>query len=91
MYSLASLIVELQSARRRLLKTFLKAMPTTEPPTYDAASVLARKNHALGGIGVGAGVGFAGEPEAGWLCALPAPKTRARIISKTIRMTECIR
>jgi hypothetical protein len=49
MYSLASLIVELQSARRRLLKTFLNAMPTTEPPTYDAASVLARKNHALGG------------------------------------------
>ena len=42
-------------------------------------------------IGVGVGFGFAGEAEAGWLSAVPAMGTAARIINKTIRTTGCIR
>jgi hypothetical protein len=42
------------------------------------------------GIGVGAGVGFAGEAEADWLSAGPALETEPRIKSKTIRMTGCV-
>ena len=41
-------------------------------------------------MGVGAGVGFAGEPEAGWLGAAPPLETKARIISKTIRIIGCV-
>src|SRR5262249_34664743 len=40
---------------------------------------------------VDAGVGFAGEPEACWLDAVPVLEAKARIISKTIRITECIK
>jgi hypothetical protein len=40
---------------------------------------------------VGAGFDLAGEAEACWLGAVPALETRARIMSKTIRMTGCIR
>jgi len=39
------------------------------------------------GIGVGAGLGFAGEAEACWLSAVLALQAKARIISKTIRIT----
>jgi len=41
-------------------------------------------------IGVGPGVGFAGEAEACWLNAVPALGTKARIISKTIRISGCM-
>jgi dissimilatory sulfite reductase (desulfoviridin) alpha/beta subunit len=42
-------------------------------------------------MGVGAGVGFAGEAEACWLGAVPPLETKARIRSKkTIRTSECM-
>jgi hypothetical protein len=41
-------------------------------------------------MGVGAGVGFAGEPEAGWPGAVPPLETKPKIISKTIRITGCM-
>jgi hypothetical protein len=46
------------------------------------------KGTLASGIGVGAGVGFAG---ACWLGAVAALETKARIISKMIRMTEYIK
>jgi len=39
---------------------------------------------------VGGGVGFAGEAEACWPGAVPPLETKARIISKTIRITGCM-
>jgi hypothetical protein len=41
-------------------------------------------------MGVGAAVGFAGETEACWHSAEPAPETKARITHKPIRITRCI-
>jgi hypothetical protein len=37
---------------------------------------------------VGAVVGFAGDPEAGWPGAVPPLETKARIIRRTIRIAE---
>ena len=41
-------------------------------------------------MGVGAGVGFAGEAEACWPGAVPPLETKTRIISKTIRIVGCM-
>jgi hypothetical protein len=53
----------------------------------EASVDCASKGTLASGIGVGAGVGFAGDAEAGWLSAVPALETKARIISKTIRIS----
>jgi hypothetical protein len=50
----------------------------------------ASKGTLASGMGVGAGAGFAGDPEACWLGAIPPLETKTRIISKTIRITGCI-
>jgi hypothetical protein len=39
---------------------------------------------------VGAGVGFAGDPEAGWPGDVPPLEAKARIIRKTIRIAGCV-
>ena len=51
-------------------------------PSADCAS----KGTLASGMGVGAEVGFAGEPEVCWLAVLPPLATKARIIRKMIRI-----
>jgi hypothetical protein len=50
----------------------------------------ASKGTLASGMGVGAGVGFAGEAEACWPGAVPPLEIKARITSKTIRVIGCI-
>src|SRR5271166_6505735 len=71
------------SALDRSLDTF--ASISWREVSADCAS----KGTLASGMGVGAGVGFAGEPEACWPGAVPPLKTKARII-KRIRITGCV-
>jgi len=57
----------------------------------EASVDCASKGTLASGIGVGAGVGFAGGAEACWLSAVPALQTNVRIITKMIRITGCIK
>ena len=56
----------------------------------EASADCASKGTLASGMGVGAGVGFAGEPAACWPGVVPPLETKARIISKTIRVTGCM-
>src|SRR5262249_35826395 len=53
----------------------------------EASVDCASKGTLASGIGVGAGVGFAGEAEACWLSVVPALETKTRTIRKTIRIS----
>src|SRR6516164_8108417 len=57
----------------------------------ESSADCASKGTLASGIGVDAGVGFAGEPEACWLGAVPALETKARIITRTSRIIGCIK
>ncbi len=52
----------------------------------EASADCASKGTFASGMDVGAGFGFAGDPEAGWHGAVPPLATKVRIISKTIRI-----
>src|SRR5271166_3386808 len=56
----------------------------------EASADCASKGTLASGMGVGAGVGFTGEPEACWPGAVPLLENKARIINRTIRITGCI-
>src|SRR5271166_3416534 len=73
------------SALDRSLDTF--ASISWREVSADCAS----KGTLASGMGVGAGVGFAGEPEACWPGAVPPLKAKARIIRRTTRTKGCIR
>lgn len=54
----------------------------------EASTDCASKGAFASGMDVGAVVGFAGDPEAGWPGAVPPLETKARIIRRTIRIAE---
>ena len=56
----------------------------------DVIADCASTGTVVSGMGVGAGFGFAGEAEAGWLGAVRPLETKTRLINKTIRITGCI-
>jgi len=58
-------------------------------PWREVSADCASKGALASGMGVGAGVGFAGEPDACWPGAVPPLKNKARII-KRIRITGCV-
>src|SRR6266478_6348904 len=77
----------------------VRAMPSAldrSPDTFasiswrEASADCASKGTLASGMGVGAGFGFAGEPEACWPGAVPPLETKTRLINKTIRITGCM-
>src|SRR5271166_7185028 len=78
----------------------VRAMPSAldrSPDTFasvswrDASADCASKGTLANGMGVGAGVGFAGVAEACWPGAVPPLETKTRIISKMIRIAGWIK
>ena len=72
-----------------MASAFDLSLETFASVSWREASVdSASKGTLASGIAVGAGLGFAGETEACWLSAVLALKTKARLITKTIRITS---
>jgi hypothetical protein len=53
----------------------------------EASADCTSKGTFASGMDVGAGFGFAGDPEAAWPGAVPALEAKARIIRRTIRIS----